>query len=136
MKFSLLLAIGFIFTMGASVPAQTSPVQGPGAQPEEGVSHKSLEFEVATIKPTNPNVMHMVGVNIYPGGRVVITNTLKSLVVTAFGLAYWQVSGGEPWVEKDNYDVEGKPPESQQASFTNLSHSWTEIGDDRLRGML
>ena len=39
-------------------------------------------FEVASIKPVVPNVMHMVGAKVYPGGRVVITTMpLKSLIL-------------------------------------------------------
>lgn len=30
-------------------------------------------FDVASIKPVDPNKPHMVGVHIYPGGRLVIS---------------------------------------------------------------
>jgi uncharacterized protein (TIGR03435 family) len=96
-------------------------------------------FEVATIKPidTSPGVMHMVGTNVYPGGRVKITTfSLKSLICAAFNLSYWQVSGGDDLSNKDHYDVEAKPPETSPAVDYDLRHSNFGIEDERLRQML
>ena len=94
------------------------------------------EFEVASIKPINTNdAVHMTGLQILPGGRVVIpTASLKGLIATAFGLSFWQISGGEAWMEKDQYDVEAKPP--AKPAITNLRHGLFDIDDERLRGML
>src|ERR1700679_2222256 len=65
------------------------------------------EFEFASVKPVDLNVPHMVGVKVYPGGRVVISGlSLKALTATAFRLSYWQISGGDAWTEKDDYNVE------------------------------
>ena len=137
MTIPLALALAILFTCGGARCAPTGAIQTESPQPEKGAATKSPEFEVATIKPTNPNVRHMVGVTLYPGGRVVIASTsLKGLIMIAFDLSNWQISGGDAWVEKQNYDVEAKPPESLEASFTNLRYSWFGIGDERLRGML
>lgn len=95
------------------------------------------EFEVATIKPTNMQAMHVVGVNVYPGGRVRIGNaSLKGLICVAFDLGYWQLSGGESWMEKDEFDLEAVPPEEMRASLTDIRHSYWSIDDERLRQML
>ncbi|MGH9593813.1 MAG: M56 family metallopeptidase, partial [Bryobacteraceae bacterium] len=114
----------------AQQPAR-SPAQAkatPAPQPE---------FEVVSIKPIDPNVMHRVGLQVYPGGRVVIhTASLKSLIVTAFGLSYWQISGGDEWTGKDNYDIEAKPSETMQATVTDLRYSLFAIEDENLRQML
>lgn len=98
---------------------------------------KRPAFEVATIKPVEPNVPHMVGVNVYPGGRIVINGlTLKVLITTAYGLSYWQVSGGESWVATDEYNIEAVPPESLRSIIKNTRHTLFSIGDARLRDML
>jgi len=95
------------------------------------------EFEVASVKPVEPNVPHMVGVRIYPGGRTVIsTMTLKSLVVVAFRLSFWQVSGGDSWVEKDEFDIEAKPADNWRASIKDLRYTLFGIEDEHLREML
>jgi uncharacterized protein (TIGR03435 family) len=93
-------------------------------------------FEVATIKPfdTKNGIMD-AGVKVYPGGRIVLhAQTLKSMIATAFNLGYWQLSGGEAWMEKDVYDVEAKAP--QQSGTYSLRHTWFGIEDERLRQML
>ena len=96
------------------------------------------QFEVASIKPMDLSAaMHTSGISIYPGGRVVIPSvTLKSLITTAFGISYWQLSGTESWMEKDQYDLEAKPPADLQPAITNLRHSLFDIDDERLREML
>lgn len=94
-------------------------------------------FEVASIKPVDPNVPHMVGVRIYPGARVVISAlSLKSLAAVAFGMSYWQISGGEGWAEKDTYDIEAKTPEGLRPRIRTLRYSNYGIEDDVLREML
>lgn len=134
MKTFPLFAIGLLFAVGPIATAQTTAAQGAHATP--GVSGKFLEFEVATVKPVDPKNAHGGQLWVYPGGRVVIPGTdLKGLIVTAFGLSYWQISGGDPWVQKDTYDVEGKPPKNLQSSI-DLRYTWWRIEDEHLREML
>ena len=94
-------------------------------------------FEVATVKPVDPNSAHSVGVNVYPGGRVKIEGlSLKALIGVAFNVSYWQISGGDDWVEKIDYDVVADPPESFRATMPNPRHSLFAIEDEHLRQML
>jgi uncharacterized protein (TIGR03435 family) len=96
-----------------------------------------FEFEVASIKPVDPDIPHSVGVKVYPGGRLVASSlSLKALITTAFRLSYWQVSGGPAWIDKDEYSVEAKPPESLQSSIKDLRYTLFGIEDERLRRML
>src|SRR5262249_49188297 len=76
----------------------------------EGAAPAKLTgFEVVSIKPVERNVTVMVGIDVYPGGRVRFSGqTLKSLITIAYGLSYWQISGGESWTETDRYNVEAK----------------------------
>jgi uncharacterized protein (TIGR03435 family) len=95
------------------------------------------EFEVASVRVIEPGVPRTVGIKVQPGARVVISGlSLKALVATAFGLSFWQISGGEPWVEKDSYIVEAVPPEELRESITNLRHTLFSIEDERLRKMV
>src|SRR5882762_8699443 len=95
------------------------------------------QFEVASVKPADPNVPQMVGVKVYPGGRVAISGlSLKTLTATAFRLSYWQISGGDAWTEKDNYNVEAKPGGNLRSSIKDLRHTLFGIEDEHLRQML
>jgi len=93
-------------------------------------------FEVATIKPVDTtNGIVDAGVSVYPGGRILIHGLpLKALIVAAYDAGYWQVSGGEDWMEKDVYDVEAKSAE--QSGTNSLRHTRYGIGDERMRQML
>jgi uncharacterized protein (TIGR03435 family) len=93
-------------------------------------------FEVATIKPVDTrNGIVDAGVSVYPGGRIVVhALPLKTLIVVAYGVGYWQLSGGEDWMEKDVYDLEAKP--AAQSGTYSLRHTRSGIGDERLRQML
>jgi uncharacterized protein (TIGR03435 family) len=94
-------------------------------------------FEVASVKPVvpNPNVPLMAGVTVRPGGRVVLSGMpLKGLIGTAFRLSFWQISGGDNWMDKDLYVIEAKAPEN--SGITNFNYSLYDIDDARLREML
>jgi uncharacterized protein (TIGR03435 family) len=107
--------------------AQTSPT--PVTAPPQ--------FEVATIRPVDPDKPHSVGINIEPGSRVHIQAlTLKGLIAAAFQLSYWQLSGGEDWASKSLYDITALPPDSFRAASPNISHSLFNIEDPNLRLML
>jgi uncharacterized protein (TIGR03435 family) len=130
-------AIGLLFTFVTIADAQGVAGQTTVGNGEERVSATSAEFEVATVKPTDPTVGHLVGVKIHPGARIVISAVaLKTLVATAFRLSYWQISGGDAWIEKEAYDLEAKPPESLRSSIKDLRYTWYGIEDAQLREML
>ena len=87
--------------------------QQPPGRVEDAAPAKRMEFEVVSIKPKGPGD-YMVGTEVYPGGRVrLLGQTLQSLIGIAYGLSYWQISGGESWMEKDQYYIEALPPASQ-----------------------
>ena len=119
----LLLAFSTLLTTIAG--AQTAP------------QTRLPQFEVATIKPIDPAAPHSNGLNVYPGGRIVLRGySLKSLIETAFNLSYWQVSGGEPWLLENLYDVEAKPSQDSPPIHYDVRYTWWRIEDPRLRQML
>jgi uncharacterized protein (TIGR03435 family) len=93
-------------------------------------------FEVATIKPVDTtNGIMDAGVKVYPGGRIVLhALPLKTLIVAAYDAGYWQLAGGEDWMEKNVYDIEAKP--AALSGTYSLRHSRIWIGDERVRQML
>lgn len=93
-------------------------------------------FEVATVKLTDTtNGISDAGVRVYPGGRLVLhALSLKSLIVAAYDVSHWQLSGGEDWTGKVLYDVEAKP--AAQSGPYSIRHTWFGVGDEHLRQML
>lgn len=93
-------------------------------------------FDVASVKPVDPKAFHEMGTNVLAGGRVVINGmSVKDLIVIAFDVGWWQISGGEDWTGKTYFDVEAQAPEAMQPEL-NLQHSTWGVEDVRLREML
>jgi uncharacterized protein (TIGR03435 family) len=65
-------------------------------------------FEVATVKPTNPEGR---GGGFRVQGRQfsVINMSVSNLILFAYGIHPRQLIGAPDWIEKDRYDVLGKP---------------------------
>jgi len=114
------------------------PVTALAQQPGEGAKQLP-QFEVATIKPIDPSpgVMHRIRTDVYPEGRIrITTRSLKSLICMAFQLTDFQVAGGEEWMDKEKFDVEGKAPVSSPPVQYDVRHTNLDLADPRLREML
>jgi uncharacterized protein (TIGR03435 family) len=92
-------------------------------------------FEVASVKPTEPNV-YVVGMFTYTGGRVTASNyTLKMLIHDAYAVEMYQILGGPAWSETDRFSLEAKPAASSPLS------KWTPVNfkappNDEMKKML
>src|ERR1041385_4073631 len=66
------------------------------------------QFEVASIKPADPNSRGTFIRN-SPGGRLTITNmTLKEMMVMAWRVQPYQIQGGPPWIDPLHFDISAK----------------------------
>src|SRR5712671_4554447 len=66
-------------------------------------------FEVASIQPSAPG-QSVTSSNPGPGGTLTIKNyTLKSLLMFAYDVFDFQISGGPGWIASDRYDIVAKP---------------------------
>lgn len=76
-----------------------------------GAQSKSqpLTFEVASIRPSDPNARGMRFENTPGGGIRASGVTLKTLIEFAYDVQDFQVSGGPGWLRSDRYDVVAKP---------------------------
>ena len=73
-------------------------------------------FEVATIKPIDPNKGGAVGFYSFPGGRVNVGfATVKILMFYAFNVQDFQIAGGPEWVSTEKYNIVAVPPEASKS---------------------
>ena len=75
-----------------------------------------LKFDVASIKPAAANAR---GITIHPiAGGVTVTNMpVNELMVIAYRVHLYQISGGPPWIKADRYDISAKsenPPKREE----------------------
>jgi uncharacterized protein (TIGR03435 family) len=72
---------------------------------------RSLNFEVASVKTKNPDVIEEVDL-VASGERLTATNlSLQMLLAAAYGLEIHQVAGGPAWVTTDRFNILAKAQE-------------------------
>ena len=64
-------------------------------------------FEVASIKPSAPDARG-TGIARPPGRLEIVNMTLKEMIVNAYSIQPFQVSGGPGWVDSVHYDISAK----------------------------
>jgi uncharacterized protein (TIGR03435 family) len=88
----------------------------PGSAQLQATVPPAPTFEIASIKPTNPQT-RVIGMFTYPRGKLVVTQyTLKMLIHDAYSVNDYQISGGARWTDEEPYDIETIPPASSEAS--------------------
>ena len=84
--------------------------------PDGTAAEQLPSFEVATIKPTKQENYKMIGLYVYPGGRIFAgQSTLKMLVRYAFNVQDFQIEGGPHWADDDLYEISALPPELSES---------------------
>src|SRR4051812_6773017 len=67
-----------------------------------------LTFEVASIKPSDPDARG-TSIQFMPGGGLKMTNIpLRGMITFAYDVRDFQVSGGPGWVGNERFDVMAK----------------------------
>jgi uncharacterized protein (TIGR03435 family) len=88
-------------------------------------------FEVASVKPADPQG-RSVSFSTYPGGRITVSHfTLEMLIEQAFDIQSFQVSGGPRWINDDRYDIIAKPPASSKSSKANPPYPKAPPNDEQ-----
>jgi uncharacterized protein (TIGR03435 family) len=97
-----------LLILTAAVPAAQALPAKPDDEPQ---------FEIATIKPSNPAAPRrgrLASVQVAtPPGRLTVANaTLKDLIKGGYNLQDYQLTGGPAWIDSARFDVEGKATEN------------------------
>jgi len=107
------------FTVSAAFAqgnAATSAADAKGAE----VILPGAVYDVATIKPANPNAQGGGG-GMRPNGSFYTKNqSLKNIVCGAYDVMLFQCVGGPAWFESDQYDIEAKPDSATQEQLQTL----------------
>ncbi len=134
-----LVTFGVVLAFGTFALPQTNPAQSATATAVEGPG-KLPEFDVVSLKPPDPNVGHYMGVQLSPDRIAMNNETLAGLICVAYNIPYWEISGSEPWMDrdlsnpKDHFDLEAKMP--QGLAPYDMRHANFDIEDERIREMM
>ncbi len=104
---------------------------------------RPLEFEVASIKPSNPTARGSSIMTDRTGGLTATNVPLRNIITSAYGLRDFQLTGGPGWVGTDRYDIVAKPSRSENtpaAAPMDLPDDQRKISEDqwkeRIRSLL
>src|SRR5258707_11556547 len=93
-----------LFLTAAAVAAALAQGQRPADTPRES-GPVAKEFEVASIKPVDPN-MRQIRIGIAPGGRFTANGiTTAFLIQQAYDVKPFQITGAPAWVTGDRFEV-------------------------------
>jgi len=93
-------------SMGSSLCRAQSPTQ------DKSADKSTLQYDVASIKrfiPGGPLILN--GFHPFvetPDGLVVRTATVKMLILRAYGVDAYQMTGGPDWLNSERYDIDAK----------------------------
>ena len=111
------LGLGVALTLAIAVPA--------GSQ--------SASFEVASVKPSNPNPTGPLGAAplMLPAlGRLTAQNvTLRMLVMGAYQKQPFELVGGPPWQNSDKFDINARAEDASGTTDQILAMLQTLLAD-------
>src|SRR6185437_3707073 len=105
-----------------------------------GQSANRLQFEVASVKPSPPDRGGSSDSRTDPGNGVRITNApLSAIIVEAYGIQDYQLSGAPGWIETQRYDIVGKPARASggdPADLNSLSRAEENTREEQRNEMM
>ena len=114
------------------VTAETGWAIPEQVQPKAMAADANLVFEVATIKPSQPDRQGK-GITIRGGKLLTINTTLGDLVTFAYGMHLKQITGAPPWLESEKYDIEAKPEAEGQPNDKQLKTMLQRLITERFK---
>jgi len=105
-----------------ATPQTARAIPEPPAPPKPMAADASLNFEVATIKPSNPATPGQ-SILVGRGGANLFTTTnttLNDLIIFAYGVHVQQIVGGPAWLTTEKFDVSAKPEDAGVPDATQL----------------
>jgi len=103
------------------------------AQSAQAIAGSLPSFEVASVRPASPSKGgFIVGFFTYPGGRIVAKAcTLQYLIMLAFDVQRFQISGDQGWIDNARFDIQAEPPDSSQSSKSNPASPRSPPSDEQ-----
>lgn len=86
-----------------------------------GFAQQPLTFEVASIKPSNPDTQGGF-IQFMPGGGLKMTGIpLRGMITFAYDVRDFQISGGPGWLGTERFDVMARPEHAAAEGLQDLS---------------
>jgi uncharacterized protein (TIGR03435 family) len=92
-----------------------------------------MVFEVATIRPSNPDRPQGKLMTIKGRQFITINTTLNDLIAVAYGLHAQQVVGGPSWMESEKFDIIAQPEAQGTPSLPQIAKMMQTLLTDRFK---
>jgi uncharacterized protein (TIGR03435 family) len=133
-------AIEGTFTQGRPLPLTLTratnetawTIPEPPPPPKKMKADADPSFEVATIKPSDPNSQRQ-GLTIQGDRMVTFGTSLSFLITFAYGLHAKQIVGGPAWLETEKYDITAKPDVEGQPNDKQIKSMIQKLLADRFK---
>jgi uncharacterized protein (TIGR03435 family) len=99
--------MSFPLTLAHVKDAAAWEIPKPPTAPKMMAADADPVFEVATIKPGDPNRRRLFSIR--STDVLTVSTTVNDLIVFAYGVHVRQISGAPAWVETNKFDISGKP---------------------------
>jgi uncharacterized protein (TIGR03435 family) len=118
-----------------ATPATAWAIPEPPPPPKPMAADANLDFEVATIKPSDPAVQGQ-SILVGRGGANMFTTTnttLNDLLVLAYGVHLQQITGGPGWLGTEKFDITAKPEQPGIPDATQLTTMVRKLITERFK---
>jgi uncharacterized protein (TIGR03435 family) len=121
----LALAAALIFLAAPLAQAQsvstTSCIPEPGSAPSSAIP--ALTYDVASIRQIKSSDGSLRFSDPSHEAKLSISGiTMKNLISEAYGVTYFDVSGGPAWIEDEHFDIQAKSDDSVNAQLQKLNN--------------
>ena len=121
--------------LARATPETAWTIPDPPPPPKLMAADANPAFEVATIKPANPDTPGASMLVGRGGGNLFTTtnSTANDLITFAYGLHARQVTGGPAWLESEKFDISAKPDQAGVPNLTQLRTMVQKMLADRFQ---
>jgi uncharacterized protein (TIGR03435 family) len=112
--------------------AFVSLAAGAGLDAQNGAPQEQ-QFEVVSIRRSNGAAAGSM-MAVQPGGRVSVRNLpVREVIVRAYGIQPFQLTGGSDWLQSERYDIEAKAPDGAAVTADAIALMLRGMLSDRFK---
>jgi hypothetical protein len=77
---------------------------------QQATTSVPLAFDVASVKPSNPESRGLMRIQPMPGGQTYIARNvpLRMMIKAMYRITDSQIAGGPDWIDTEHYDIDAK----------------------------
>ncbi len=103
----------------------------PSAKPQRMAKDADPDWEVATVKPSDPNDTGGQHIRLRGGHVMLLDTTVEQFLLLGYGVQKSQLAGEPDWAKTAKWDVDGVPDAEGEANWRQLQEMMQKILKER-----